>query len=176
MQWCGLCSRIEQKHVRKRRRTARVIAQRLHEPTVLLGQCLNKISLVDSLNGNPVAGREHEGGGVDLVDVLALRVDQRTHHHPLPGPSVRIAGFEQATVCPFDSFPRLCIDEQRRVRHVPEPYPASQWRCFLVFVLAEDESHLELEFGFGGLKNSELAASPIRDSVLVLFAKLLGHV
>jgi hypothetical protein len=66
---------------------------------------------VDSLDRNPVVGDQHEASGIDLVDMLALRIDHAADYHPQFGPDIRIAGFEQAAIGPLDPRPGLCVDE-----------------------------------------------------------------
>ena len=97
----------------------------VYESTPLLRQAFNEIDL-GFLRWESSAGGQHEACSVDLVGVLALRVDQRISP-PAALSSYPRAGLRASGHRPFDPLPGLRIDEQRRVWHVLEPYLTPQW-------------------------------------------------
>jgi hypothetical protein len=112
---------IQQQGIRKGRRTPGVIAQRLDEAAVLGDQCVDQGQFMHALDGNPVLAGQHQTRRIDFVGVFTAGADQGGHDHSDGVAGIGIARLEQRSEHPLDPLPTPAGDQQRRIRHVPNP-------------------------------------------------------
>ena len=93
-----------------------VVLQRLDEGPLFALERLDQRQFMQAIQRNPLISGQHHAQGVNLIDVLALRVDQRGQHDARFPRHVRIACLEDGAIASLDAFPGLALDVQRQRR------------------------------------------------------------